>query len=126
MKQAINNLKDYAELAWASYFNFDYIKEQKADDYKISQTRFFKNKDDLENLEYFKALYKNYNEYLIIDDSFVIYPKLNGEFSELQAKNFSQRYEVKFHQPNTTSGFSATLFYDKEKGKFVVGFRGKI
>ncbi|WP_240811456.1 lipase family protein, partial [Campylobacter helveticus] len=50
--------------------------------------------------------------------------KLNGEFSELQAKNFSQRYEVKFHQPNTASGFSATLFYDKEKGKFVVGFRG--
>ncbi|MCR2065212.1 Mbeg1-like protein, partial [Campylobacter helveticus] len=37
---------------------------------------------------------------------------------------FSQRYEIKFHQPNTTSGFSATLFYNKEKGKFVVGFRG--
>ncbi|TNB54062.1 DUF2974 domain-containing protein, partial [Campylobacter helveticus] len=31
---------------------------------------------------------------------------------------------MKFHQPNTTSGFSATLFYDKEKDKFVVGFRG--
>ncbi|MCR2065213.1 lipase family protein, partial [Campylobacter helveticus] len=31
---------------------------------------------------------------------------------------------IKFHQPNTTSGFSATLFYDKEKDKFVVGFRG--
>ncbi|MCR6588513.1 lipase family protein, partial [Campylobacter insulaenigrae] len=50
--------------------------------------------------------------------------KLNGEFGELQARNFSQRYEVQFHQPNTTSGFSATLFYDKEKDKFVVGFRG--
>ncbi|MCR6583890.1 DUF2974 domain-containing protein, partial [Campylobacter insulaenigrae] len=49
---------------------------------------------------------------------------LNGEFGELQARNFSQRYEVQFHQPNTTSGFSATLFYDKEKDKFVVGFRG--
>ncbi|EAK4973332.1 DUF2974 domain-containing protein, partial [Campylobacter jejuni] len=28
------------------------------------------------------------------------------------------------HQPNTTSGFSATLFYDKEKDEFIVGFRG--
>ncbi|EAK1163180.1 hypothetical protein BED99_09440, partial [Campylobacter jejuni] len=52
----------------------------------------------------------------------------NGEFGELQTKNFIQRYEVQFHQPNTTSGFSATLFYDKEKDEFIdefiVGFRG--
>ncbi|EAL6091708.1 DUF2974 domain-containing protein, partial [Campylobacter coli] len=31
---------------------------------------------------------------------------------------------MKFHQPNTLSGFSATLFYDKQKDEFVVGFRG--
>ncbi|EGA4080998.1 TPA: hypothetical protein SCP30_001732 [Campylobacter jejuni] len=29
--------------------------------------------------------------------------KLNGDFRELQARNFSQRYEIKFHQPNTTN-----------------------
>ncbi|EAL5736214.1 hypothetical protein DR750_08670 [Campylobacter jejuni] len=52
------------------------------------------------------------------------FDKLNGEFGELQTKNFIQRYEVQFHQPNTTSGFSATLFYDKEKDEFIVGFRG--
>ncbi|HHS6887973.1 TPA: hypothetical protein ACTOCN_001739, partial [Campylobacter jejuni] len=52
------------------------------------------------------------------------FDKLNGEFGELQTKNFIQRYEVQFHQPNTTSGFSATLFYDKQKDEFIVGFRG--
>ncbi|HEG0615241.1 TPA: hypothetical protein SB591_001688, partial [Campylobacter coli] len=53
--------------------------------------------------------------------SFIGKGELNGEFGELQARNFSQRYEIKFHQPNTLSG---SLFYDKEKDKFVVGFRG--
>ncbi|HHW4194437.1 TPA: lipase family protein, partial [Campylobacter coli] len=52
------------------------------------------------------------------------FDKLNGEFGELQTKNFIQRYEVQFHQPNTTSGFNATLFYDKQKDEFIVGFRG--
>ncbi|WP_171051508.1 hypothetical protein [Campylobacter helveticus] len=51
---------------------------------------------------------------------------LIGDMIMLRVKNFSQRYEIKFHQPNTTSGFSATLFYDKKKGKFIVGFRKKI
>ncbi|ENJ0249647.1 hypothetical protein AB0X38_002079, partial [Campylobacter coli] len=31
------------------------------------------------------------------------FDKLNGEFGELQTKNFIQRYEVQFHQPNTTN-----------------------
>lgn len=39
-------------------------------------------------------------------------------------KIFAKRYIIKFHQPNTLSGFSATLFYDKQKDEFVVGFRG--
>ncbi|HIA7117816.1 hypothetical protein [Campylobacter coli] len=38
--------------------------------------------------------------------------------------DFVNRFKLLKHQPNTTSGFSATLFYDKEKDKFVVGFRG--
>lgn len=52
------------------------------------------------------------------------FDKLNGEFSEIQAKNFAKRYEVIFHQPNTLTGFSATLFSDKMKNRFIVGFRG--
>ena len=50
--------------------------------------------------------------------------KLNGEFGEIQAKNFAKRYEIIFHQPNTLTGFSATLFSDKTKNRFIVGFRG--
>ncbi len=29
MKQQIKNLRDYAELAWASYFNLIYIDDKK-------------------------------------------------------------------------------------------------
>ncbi|HFP7806957.1 TPA: hypothetical protein ACHD26_001650 [Campylobacter jejuni] len=126
MKELINNLRDYAELAQASYFNFMYINKDKRemDSYKIGQNRFPKDKDNIENLEYTKTLSKKYKDYFIYDDSIALYPTLNGEFGELQTKNFIQRYEVQFHQPNTTSGFSATLFYDKEKDEFIVGFRG--
>ncbi|EAW7575440.1 hypothetical protein FGY39_08930, partial [Campylobacter coli] len=35
--------------------------------------------------------------------SFISKGELNGEFGELQTKNFIQRYEVQFHQPNTTN-----------------------
>ena len=38
--------------------------------------------------------------------------------------DFVNRFKLLKHQPNTTSGFSATLFEDKEKDKFIVGFRG--
>lgn len=36
-----------------------------------------------------------------------------------RTKNFVNRYEIRFHQPNTDSGFSATLFYDTQKDIFV-------
>ncbi|ECH3579804.1 hypothetical protein FO089_09115, partial [Campylobacter jejuni] len=36
--------------------------------------------------------------------------------------DFVNRFKLLKHQPNTTSGFSATLFYDKEKDEFIVGF----
>ena len=126
MKELINNLRDYAELAQASYFNFMYVNnnERKMDNYKIGQNRFFKDKENIENLEYTKTLSKKYKDYFIYDDSIALYPTLNGEFGEIQAKNFAKRYEIRFHQPNTASGFSATLFYDKGKDRFVVGFRG--
>ena len=119
MKELINNLRDYAELAQASYFNFMYVNnnERKMDNYKIGQNRFFKDKENIENLEYTKTLSKKYKDYFIYDDSIALYPTLNGEFGEIQAKNFAKRYEIRFHQPNTESGFSATLFGEKRKQK---------
>ena len=119
VKKAIDNLKDYAELAWASYFNFMYINGQKVDNYKIGKGRFFKDKENIETLEYEKILSKKYKDYFIYDNSIAFYPTLNGEFNEIQAKNFINRYEIKLHQPNTSSGFSATLFYDTQKDRFI-------
>ncbi|WP_202392860.1 hypothetical protein [Helicobacter saguini] len=124
MKKQINDIRDYAELSWASYFNLIYIDGQKVDDFKIGIGRIFKNEENQEKFEYHKALSKEHKGYFIYDDSLVFYPRLNGEFGELQAKAFAKRYQIIFHQPNTSSGFSATLFYDTQKERFIVAFRG--
>ncbi|EAH5268578.1 DUF2974 domain-containing protein [Campylobacter coli] len=42
----------------------------------------------------------------------------------MQTQNFAKRYIIKFHQPNTFSGFSATLFYDIQKDEYIASFRG--
>ena len=60
-----------------------------------------------------------------LKDSFYFDDKLFGsDFTPTQTQRFFEKYDVLIHQPNTHSGFSATLFYDKEKDRFVVGFRG--
>ena len=40
---------------------------------------------------------------------------LKGEFTPTQAKRFFEKYDILIHQPNTESGFSATLFGEKRK-----------
>ncbi|HEF8234546.1 TPA: DUF2974 domain-containing protein [Campylobacter jejuni] len=124
MKQQIKNLRDYAELVWASYFNLIYIDGQKTNDFTIGTERILKDGENIEKFEYYKALSKDYKDYFIYDDSLAFYPKLNGEFREIQTQNFAKRYTIKFHQPNTFSGFSATLFYDIQKDEYIVSFRG--
>ena len=58
-------------------------------------------------------------------DSFYFDDKLFGsDFTPTQTQRFFEKYDILIHQPNTHSGFSATLFYDKEKDRFVAGFRG--
>lgn len=89
MKETINNLKDYAELAQASYFNLEFI----------------------DNRNIFEL---DSNNEKISD---IFYPRKYKEAKITLLHSISQKY-------NTASGFSATLFYDKEKDRFVVGFRG--
>ncbi|XAK45914.1 Mbeg1-like protein [Campylobacter coli] len=117
MKEKINKLRDYAELAQASYFYFD-LKG-----YILQENETIVALNELVSLSY-NGKIAGKKEKVGQEYSFIGKGELNGEFGELQARNFSQRYEIKFHQPNALSGFSATLFYDKEKDKFVVGFRG--
>ena len=40
--------------------------------------------------------------------------------SPFQAKKFFERYDLLIHQPNTESGFSATLFQNKESKEFTL------
>ena len=149
MKQALNNLKDYAELAQASYFYFDLFKDSQGIPRKIYELDSNSNKIKDESyprgykeieitLEHIVSQKHKGQEVLVNlqqgDDIFTEMrnkanetfnsDKLNGEFGKIQTQNFIKRYEVIFHQPNTLTGFSATLFYDKEKDRFVVGFRG--
>ena len=144
MKGYINDLKDYAELAQASYFNFEFMGNRKiyeldSQGNKIKDEKYPRGYKEVEiTLEH--IINKKYQgqEVLInlkqdntwqsnllnsLDEKFNS-DKLNGEFGEIQAKNFLKKYDVLIHQPNTHSGFSATLFSDKTKNRFIVGFRG--
>ncbi len=49
---------------------------------------------------------------------------LEGRFSATQAEEFVKHWQVVDHQGNTLSGFSATLFKNKDTGKFVYACRG--
>ena len=149
MKRYINNLKDYAELAQASYFYFDLrfdsngiprkIYELDSNNNKIKDEKYPRGYKEIEiTLEHIVNKKYQGQEVLInlqqgddiltkmrndANESFN-FDKLNGEFGEIQAKNFAKRYKIYLHQPNTLIGFSATLFYDTQKDRFVVGFRG--
>ena len=144
MKTQINNLKDYAELAQASYFNFEFIDnrnifELDSNNEKIPDISYPRKYKETKITLLHSISQKYYNQEVLInlqqgDDIFTKmrndasesfnFDKLNGEFGEVQANNFAKRYEIIFHQPNTPTGFSATLFSDKMKNRFIVGFRG--
>lgn len=111
-KQQINKLRDMAELAQASYGYFHYVDNK------------FDIKDEDKIVTFENVLDITYKNSKIIDERGFKIGKLDGEFSPLQAKQFFERYDLLIHQPNTESSFSATLFYDKQKDEFIVGFRG--
>ncbi|EAJ4637975.1 DUF2974 domain-containing protein [Campylobacter coli] len=101
-----------AELAQASYGYFHYVDNK------------FDIKDEDKIVTFENVLDITYKNSKIIDERGFKIGKLDGDFSPLQAKQFFSRYDLLIHQPNTESSFSATLFYDKQKDKFIAGFRG--
>ena len=105
-KKKINNLKDYAELAQASYFYFDLERYVLESDMSITLNEIISSNYNGKMAGEKEKIGKEYH--------FIGKKKLNGEFSEIQAKNFAERYEIYFHQANTASGFSAALFYDTQ------------
>ena len=111
MKQKINNLRDYAELAQASYFNFEFMGNRKiyeldSNNNKIKDESYPRGYKEIEiTLEHIVSQ-KYCNQEVLInlqqgDDIFTKmrndanetfnFDKLNGEFSEIQAKNFAKR-----------------------------------
>ncbi|MDY5821887.1 MAG: hypothetical protein SPJ83_03685 [Helicobacter sp.] len=141
-REIIKKLRDNAELAWASYFYFDLLKDSsniprkiyKLDSKgnKIEDTSYPRGyKEVAISLEHIVSKEYRGQEALINlkqDDTWksnllntldekTNFDQLNGEFNPLQAQNFAKRYKICFHQPNTESGFSATLFGEKRKQK---------
>ncbi|RDU58746.1 hypothetical protein CQA53_11940, partial [Helicobacter didelphidarum] len=119
-KQQIQKLRDNAELAWASYGYFHLVgKKFDAKDERI------KNSPRIDNLTitHTDILDITYNKYIAVElnphkqDDEIQVGTLKGEFSPNQAKRFFERYDLLIHQPNTSNGFSATLFGEKRKQK---------
>ncbi|TLE09292.1 lipase family protein [Helicobacter bilis] len=133
-KERIKKLRDCAELAWAAYGYFHLVNKN----YKH-------NDKDKKRLEHFPKLLKHLGEEKrdptyadILDITYKYYlddngkPKdgffddrlFDGDFSPLQSKRFFEKYDLLIHQPNTDSGFSATLFQHKESNKYTLAIRG--
>ena len=109
-KKLINNMKNAAELAQASYGYFHLIG--KSFHYK-SKTR--PNKP----ITLHDILDSTYNNYIATEQDIsgkdIEIGTLKGDFTPTQAKRFFEKYDILIHQPNTKSGFSATLFGEKRK-----------
>ncbi|WP_238699708.1 hypothetical protein, partial [Helicobacter trogontum] len=121
-KERIKKLRDNAELAMAAYGYFDRLKYNDAQDEDSQKAlegfRKIK-KDQAATIAHADILDITYKYYLNNNgkpkDSWYHNRLFDGDFSPLQAKRFFSRYDLLIHQPNTESGFSATLFGEKRK-----------
>lgn len=132
-KRQIDKLRDNAELAWASYGYFHYFLEQHNKPDYIDKVHYIDAKDengkdkldnnnekvkrpieltDILDINYKKRAVFEYNSFLERYDRI---GTLKGDFTQLQNEHFFNKYDVLIHQPNTHSGFSATLFGEKRK-----------
>ena len=148
-KQRVKKIRDYAELAQVSYFYFDLLKDSNgiprkiyeldSNGNKIKDEKYPRGYKEMEvTLEHIVNKKYQGQEVLINlqqgDDIFTEmknsakevfnFDKLNGEFGEIQTQRFFSRYDLLIHQPNTESGFSATLFQNKETKEYTLAIRG--
>ncbi|WP_199768795.1 methyltransferase [Helicobacter trogontum] len=130
----VEKFLDYANCADASYARLEYIytnakneKETKADNLTFKNTL----KQDIEivglddkltikqkgtNTAYACAIEARFKQDTIGKkyNNDITQVKLDFELSN-RTINFTNRFQLLFHQPNTESGFSATLFGEKRK-----------
>lgn len=118
-KLLISKFKDNAELACASYGYFHLVTGK-------NNPTFINVKDNKEQeiqkeISLTDILDSTYNGYEVYTPSRLPTFKpdklgtLKGDFTQLQNEQFFNKYDVLIHQPNTHSGFSATLFGEKRK-----------
>ena len=117
-KQQIKRMRDYAKLAWASY---GYFHLQTKDDnpmfIRMGKSKEQEIKKEISLVDILDLTYKGYKVYKPSNLPTLkpeIIGTLKGDFSPTQAKNFFEKYDLLIHQPNTDSGFSATLFGEKK------------
>ena len=112
-RQFISKIKDYAELAMSSYGYFHLVGK------KFANKEEYKDRKDTE-ITMHDILDFTYEGYVTSDHTILINPEeLGGDFGKIQTKRFFERYDILIHQPNTDSGFSATLF--KDLGEIDIG-----
>ena len=137
---------DYANCADASYARLEYIHKNIGNDKKADDLTFgnklnkdIEIKDDEGNLLYTKPKDTNTAYACAIEARFeqdtigkkynnnIIQVKLDSKLSK-RTINFVNRFQLLFHQPNTDSGFSATLFRDTQAdskdSEYILAFRG--
>jgi len=118
-KQQIQKLRDYAELAMSAYGYF-HLVGKKFNDNDLKKTKIAHNP----TIAYTDILDLTYRGYETADSTFFNPEKLDGDFSPNQAKRFFEKYDLLIHQPNTSSGFSASLFQEKETKEYTLAIRG--
>lgn len=107
-KILINKLRDNAELAQASYGYFHLVGKEFKDSNKYKGR---KNKEITQT----DILDLTYKDYKVKDTGSIFDDELKGDMTPTQVKRFFEKYDLLIHQPNTESGFSATLFGEKRK-----------
>lgn len=107
MKNKIDDLRDYAELAQASYFYFD------LEGYELKENNISLTLNEIIGLKY-NGKMAGKKEQIGKEYHFIDKKKLNGEFSEMQVRQFFKRYELLEYYPKDNSrGFHACLFQNK-------------
>ncbi len=108
-KILINKLKDNAELAQAAYGYFHLVGKKFKDDEQYPDDKADK------PITLHDILDSTYKGYKTPNHKLGNPEELKGDMTPTQAQRFFSRYDLLIHQPNTESGFSATLFGEKRK-----------
>ena len=115
-KILISKLRDNAELAMASYGYF-HLTGKKFKDRQDEQ-------GNLLTITLHDILDSTYKGYKTPNHKLGNPEELDGDMTPTQVKRFFEKYDLLIHQPNTESGFSATLFQNKESKEYTLAIRG--